>query len=66
MCMSSSGGSVVEVAEALKPGDGVPTGNGGFMEAEWVTPGMMGDVVSVGLLVLCCGCKQKRPGGLQL
>lgn len=57
---------MVEVAEALKPGDGVPTGNGGFMEAEWVTPGMMGDVVSVGLLVLCCGCKQKRPGGLQL
>lgn len=57
---------MVEGAGALKPGDAVPTGNGGFTEAEWVTPGMMGDVVAVGLLVLCCGCKQKRPGGLRL
>lgn len=44
---------MVEVAEALKPGDGVPTGNGGFMEAKWVMPGISrADVASVGLLVI--------------
>lgn len=53
MCTSSNGGGVVEVAEALKPGGGVPTGNRGFMEAKWVMPGMIGaDVASVGLLVI--------------
>lgn len=53
MCTSSSGGGVVEVAEALKPGGGVTTGNGGFIEAKWVMPGMIGaDVASVGLLVI--------------
>lgn len=67
--MSSTGGGVVSIkrlgaVEALKAGEAVPLGKAGFMEAKGVPPDMIGDDVhSLGLLVLCCSCKQRRHDG---